>query len=130
MHFMPEQVTRDVRVRVQSEYLPERSNPEQSSFVFSYKVEIANLGAETIQILGRHWLISNAFGDCEEVVGEGVVGEQPIIRPGETFVYSSYCPIKTSFGTMKGHYQARTDDGESFLVEIPELVLAHPHSVH
>lgn len=126
---MPELVTRDVRVRVESEYVPERSRPDSSEFVFSYKISIGNLGAETIQILGRHWIIRNAFGESEEVIGEGVVGEQPILRPGEEFRYTSFCPIKTSFGTMQGHFEALTDDGVSFKVEIPEFVLAHPHSV-
>jgi ApaG protein len=127
---MPELVTRDVRVRVQNEFVPERSSPTASEFVFTYKVQIANLGAETIQVMGRRWVITDAFGEYEEVAGEGVVGEQPVIRPGEEFRYSSFCPIKTSFGTMKGEFEVITDAGESFMVEIPEFVLAHPHSVH
>lgn len=126
---MPELVTRDVRVRVQSEYVPGRSNPDGGLFVFSYKVAIANLSAETIQILGRHWIINDAFGEAEEVVGEGIVGEQPILRPGEEFRYESFCPIKTSFGTMRGHFRAVSDSGQNFMVQIPEFVLAHPHSI-
>lgn len=127
---MPELVTRDVRVRVESQFLPERSNAQNSEFVFTYRVAIGNLSAETIQVMSRRWLITDAFGEHEEVVGEGVVGEQPVIRPGEEFRYSSFCPIKTSFGTMKGEFEVITDDGETFMVEIPEFVLAHPHSVH
>lgn len=127
---MPELVTRDVRVRVESEFVPERSSVAGSEFVFTYKVSIANVGAETIQVLGRRWVITDAFGEFEEIVGEGVVGEQPVLRPGEEFRYSSFCPIKTSFGTMKGEFEVVTDAAEAFMVEIPEFVLAHPHSVH
>lgn len=127
---MAELVTRDVRVRVESEFVPERSNVQVSEFVFTYKVSIANIGAETIQVLGRRWVITDAFGEFEEILGEGVVGEQPVLRPGEEFRYSSFCPIKTSFGTMKGEFEVVTDEAEAFLVEIPEFVLAHPHSVH
>lgn len=126
---MPEMVTRDIRVRVESEFVPERSSPENSEFVFSYKVAIGNIGAETVQILGRHWLIHDAFGESEEVIGAGVIGEQPILRPGEEFRYTSYCPLKTSFGTMQGHFEAVTDMGENFTIEIPEFTLAHPHSI-
>jgi len=127
---MPELVTRDVRVRIESEFEPDRSNARDNEFAFSYKVAIGNLSAETIQVMGRRWIITNAFGDYEEVLGEGVVGEQPVLRPGEEFRYTSFCVIKTSFGTMRGEFEVITDDAEVFQFEIPEFTLAHPHSVH
>lgn len=126
---MPELVTRDVRVRVESEFAPEKSDERIGEFAFTYKIAIANVGAETIQVLGRRWIITNAFGEYEEVAGEGVVGEQPIIRPGEEFRYTSFAVIKTSFGTMRGEFEVVTDDAEIFMVEVPEFLLAHPHSV-
>jgi ApaG protein len=127
---MPELVTRDVRVRVESEFASDKSNAKDNEFAFSYKVSIGNLSAETIQVMGRRWIITNAFGDYEEVVGEGVVGEQPVLRPGEEFRYTSFCVLKTSFGSMRGEFEVITDDAEVFQVEIPEFTLAHPHSVH
>lgn len=126
---LPEAVTKNISVQVSSEYLPERSSPGKSVYTFKYQIIIANMGSETVQVLSRKWFIYDAFSNCEEVVGDGVVGEQPFISPGEEFQYESYCPLKTSFGRMKGHYEVQTDEGNRFHVQIPEFILAHPYSV-
>ena len=117
-------VTRGVRVDVESEYVSERSEPEDNNYFFAYRVRISNEGEETVQLLSRHWIITNADGRMEEVEGPGVVGKQPTLAPGESFEYTSFCPINTPIGTMHGTYQMVTDDGENFDVEIPPFTLA------
>lgn len=119
----------DITVMVEPKYEKERSKPEQASFVFSYLVSIRNGGDAPIQISKRSWVITDAFFNVEFVEGEGVVGEQPVIAPGDTYSYVSFCPLKTSFGTMKGHYTAVTDTGKNIKIDIPEFVLAHPFAV-
>lgn len=114
---------------VEPNYEKERSKPEQSLFVFSYVVSIRNTGDIPFQILKRSWTITDAFFNVEIVEGEGVVGQQPLIMPNESFSYESSCPLKTSFGTMKGHYVASAEEGKNFNIEIPEFILAHPHAV-
>ncbi len=114
---------------VEPKYEKERSMPEQSLFVFSYAVIIRNIGDIPFQIMKRSWIITDAFFNVEMVEGEGVVGQQPLIMPNESFSYESHCSLKTSFGMMKGHYTAQDDEGKSFNIEIPEFVLAHPHAV-
>lgn len=121
--------TNNVHVYVELEYDASRSIPEQSSYVFSYTVTIKNESEVTIQIMRRSWIITDAFMNIECVEGEGVVGQQPIIAPGQGFSYTSYCPLKTSFGSMKGFFYATTRDGRTIKIEIPEFVLAHPHAV-
>ena len=121
-------VTNGIRVRVESEYSPEHSQPNQ--WFFLYTVTISNEGRETVQLVSRHWVIRDATGKVEEVRGEGVVGEQPVIRPGESFEYTSGCPLATPFGTMEGAYQMVTESGGSFEAEIAEFVLREPGAIH
>jgi ApaG protein len=128
--FTSEAVTRSVRVRVRSVYDPERSRPSQNEWFFLYTIRIANEGQDTVQLLTRHWIITDATGHVEEVRGPGVVGEQPILAPGEYFEYTSGCPLTTPFGTMKGTYQMVTRDGAQFDVQIAEFELSEPYTVH
>ena len=125
-----EAVTNHVRVEVESQYLPERSQPFQSEWFFAYTVHITNEGAETVQLLSRHWIITDATGHVEQVKGPGVVGEQPVLEPGESFEYTSSCPLKTSTGFMRGTYQMVTEAGVHFDVEIAPFALHEPYTVH
>ncbi len=118
--------TKDIRVTVEPRYLAERSDPSQSRFFWAYTVEIANGGAAPVQILARHWIITDANGRREEVRGVGVVGEQPVITPGASFTYTSGCPLMTPSGVMVGAYQAISDAGEVFSVAIPAFSLDLP----
>jgi len=128
--FTSEAVTRSVRVRVKSTYDADRSRPSQSQWFFLYTIRIANEGTDTVQLLTRHWIITDATGHAEEVRGPGVVGEQPILAPGESFEYTSGCPLTTPFGTMKGTYQMITRDGQPFDAQIAEFELSEPYTVH
>ena len=128
--FSSEATTRGIRVRVISSYLPERSEPEQGQWFFVYDVEIANVGTESAQLISRHWIITDANGEVQEVKGPGVVGKQPILRPGQCFRYTSGCPLGTCFGTMQGTYQMVTDGGEQFDAEIAAFSLGEPHSIN
>ena len=125
-----EAVTRNIRVRVEAQYAPGRSQPFKNEWFFLYTIEIANEGPETVQLLSRHWIIGDANGHTEEVKGPGVVGQQPVLEPGESFEYTSGCPLTTSSGTMHGTYQMVTSDGEQFDVEIAPFVLTEPYTVH
>lgn len=125
-----EAVTNNVRVEVESQYAPERSQPFQSHWCFHYTVRISNEGDETVQLLSRHWIITDGGGHVDEVRGPGVVGEQPVLAPGESFEYTSGCDLKTSTGTMHGTYQMVTDDGTHFDVEIAPFALSEPYTVH
>jgi ApaG protein len=127
---MSEAITRYIRVQVQSHYMPERSAPPRHQWFFAYKIRITNEGEETIQLLTRHWVITDATGRVEEVNGEGVVGEQPVIEPGHAFEYSSGCPLTTPFGSMHGAYQMINRLGEQFDVTIPAFVLRIPGSMN
>ncbi|MDX2166510.1 MAG: Co2+/Mg2+ efflux protein ApaG [Deltaproteobacteria bacterium] len=128
--FTSEAVTRNIRVRVQSSYVPERSEPEQGSWFFIYTVEISNQGSDTAQLVSRHWIITDANGAVNEVRGPGVVGEQPTLAPGESFTYTSACPLETPFGTMHGTYQMVTKSGERFDAEIAAFSLGEPHAIN
>lgn len=125
-----EAVTNNVRVGVESRYAADQSQPFQSHWFFHYTVRISNEGDETVQLLSRHWIITDGAGRVEEVRGSGVVGEQPVIAPGETFEYTSGCPLKTSTGSMRGTYQMVSEDGTHFDVEIAPFMLAEPYTVH
>ena len=125
---MYEAVTKQIRVRVTPEYLPEQSEPNDQYYFWSYKVEITNLGKETLQLKTRHWKITDANGRTEEVRGPGVVGEQPVLEPGQSFSYSSGCPLKTPQGLMVGSYQMVGGDGCSIDVAIPAFSLDSPFS--
>ncbi|HSL21745.1 MAG TPA: Co2+/Mg2+ efflux protein ApaG [Vicinamibacterales bacterium] len=128
--FTSEAVTRGVRVQVKSMYDPERSRRSQNQWFFLYTIRIVNEGTTTVQLLTRHWIITDASGHVEEVRGPGVVGEQPILGPGESFEYTSGCPLGTPFGTMRGTYQMVTIDGERFEADIAEFELSEPYTVH
>ena len=127
---MSDTTTRGVRVQVESEYLPDRSSPEENQYFFSYTVQITNLGDEVVQLIDRHWVITNANGEVEHVRGPGVVGEQQVLEPGEGFEYTSFCPLSTSFGTMHGEYGMRSHAGENFDADIGAFALALPHVVN
>ena len=125
-----EAMTRGIRVTVNSEYVPERSDPENELFFFSYHVQISNEGSETAQLISRHWVITDANGKIEEVRGPGVVGEQPTLDPGESYRYSSACPLKTPTGSMHGSYQMKLNTGGHFDAEIAEFQLAPHYTLH
>ena len=122
--------TRGVEVSVQSSFVAERSQPALGRWFFSYRIRIANLGEVPVQLLNRHWVITDAHGNVEEVRGPGVVGEQPHLDPGEAFEYTSFCPLTTPFGTMEGSYEMVTDDGERFWAAIGRFTLAEPLAVN
>ena len=118
--------TRGIQVEVNSDYLAERSEPGESYFFFKYDVRIANVGDETAQLIAREWIITDSDGNEQVVRGEGVVGEQPLLAPGQFFEYTSFCPLRTSVGTMHGSYLMRTPGGDNFLAEIAPFTLAVP----
>lgn len=125
-----EALTRDIRVRVESRYSADHSEPARQEWFFLYTVLITNEGTTTVQLMNRHWTITNATGDVEEVRGPGVVGRQPVLRPGESFEYTSGCPLKTPFGSMHGTYEMVTEGGETFLAEIAAFALSEPSMLH
>ena len=125
---MYEAVTRDVAVTVTPRYSPERSSPSNSYFFWTYKINITNRGSETVQLKTRHWRITDANGKTEEVRGPGVVGKTPVLDPGQSFTYTSGCPLTTPSGIMVGSYQMTTDGGELFNVAIPAFSLDSPHA--
>ena len=128
--FTSEAATRGIRVRVQSTYVPERSQPDKNHWFFVYTVRIANEGAEPAQLVSRHWIITDANGHVQEVRGPGVVGDQPLLAPGEAFEYTSACPLTTPFGTMHGTYQMVTRSGEKFDAQIAAFTLSEPTAIN
>jgi ApaG protein len=122
--------TRGIRVEVRSTYLADRSSPRDSSYLFAYNVRIANVGSETAQLISREWIITTAEGEVERVKGPGVVGEQPVLPPGGSFEYTSYCPLKTPVGSMQGSYQMVTANGEKFDAQIAPFTLAVPNALN
>lgn len=118
--------TRDIVVRVFPAYSAEESSPEEGLYLWSYTVEIENHGGETVTLVSRRWIITDALNRVNEVEGSGVVGEQPELRPREAFRYVSNCPLATASGAMRGSYQMVTEEGELFEVEIPEFSLHLP----
>ncbi|MGD8330823.1 MAG: Co2+/Mg2+ efflux protein ApaG [Acidobacteriota bacterium] len=125
-----EATTRGVRVQVESAYDPARSAPHEQHWFFLYTVTISNESEESVQLVSRHWLITNGNGDVEDVRGPGVVGHQPILEPGQSFTYTSGCPLPTSFGFMRGTYQMVTGSGDAFEAEIADFELSEPYSVN
>jgi ApaG protein len=118
-----EAITRGIRVAVASTYLAERSDPAEGEWFFAYRVRISNESPRTVQLISRHWVITDADGHVEEVRGPGVIGEQPVLHPGATHEYTSFCPLPTPFGTMHGTYHMVTPDGEAFDVTIAPFAL-------
>lgn len=127
---MSDTTTSGIRIEVKSTYRPERSDPENQYFFFSYHVKISNLGQTTAQLISRTWVITDADGRVETVNGLGVVGEQPILRPGESFDYTSFCPLRTAVGSMQGSYQMVTEKGQEFDAVINPFTLAVPTAVN
>jgi ApaG protein len=122
-----ERTTRNIRVAVLPAYLEDQSEPEENRYLWSYTITIENKGAEKVQLLSRYWHISDAGGRVQEVRGPGVVGAQPILEPGESFEYTSGCPLPTASGAMVGRYQMRAASGEDFEIDIPMFLLESPH---
>jgi ApaG protein len=127
---MSEAVTNSIRVEVMSQYSTENSRPLQDLWVFEYTVRITNQGTDTVQLLSRHWIITDAVDHVEEVKGPGVIGEQPVLAPGESFKYSSWCPLKTPTGVMHGTYQMVRADGGRFDIEIAPFALKARYRVN
>ncbi len=125
-----EATTRGVKVSVQPFYLEEESDPEEGRYFWAYQVKIENLSKEKLQLKSRRWQITDSMGRTENIQGEGVIGEQPVIEPGYIFEYTSGAPLSTSSGFMAGHYRMYKDDGSSFDVEIPAFSLDSPYGSH
>jgi ApaG protein len=127
---LSEAVTDDIRVEVMASYSPENSRPLEGEWVFQYTVRITNQSAVTVQLLSRHWVITDGADAVEEVRGPGVVGKQPVLAPGESFKYSSWCPLKTPEGLMHGTYEMSRTDGSHFDIEIAPFALRARYTVH
>ncbi len=123
-------ITRDVEVSVAAFFLENESDPDNNNFSFAYKVQLKNLGQETVQLLSRHWIITDSVGKVQHVKGPGVVGEQPVLRPGEDYEYTSGSRLESPMGTMEGTYQMVTQDGEHFDIKIPLFTLAVPGTLN
>ena len=127
---MSDTTTNGIRVQVSSQFLPDRSSPKEEQYVFAYHITITNVGTDVAQLISRHWIITNADGETEEVQGPGVVGEQPLLKPGEHFEYTSFCHMKTNVGTMHGSYTMVTPDGEAFQARVAPFTLAVPFALN
>ncbi len=125
---MYEAITREIKISVKTRYIPEQSDADKSHFVWAYQITIENLGQETVQLISRHWRITNALGKHQEVKGKGVVGKQPVLEPGAQFTYSSGTPLNTPSGFMVGTYQMHVNDGHPFEAQVPSFSLDSPHS--
>ena len=119
--------TRNITVRVQPQFLAEQSDPVSDQYVWLYTINIENGGTEAVQLLNRHWIITNAVGHVEEVQGPGVIGEQPVLQPGDSFQYTSGCPLRTPSGMMGGTYEMVGPGDERFDIDIPAFSLDSPH---
>ncbi len=127
---MAEAINYEITISSRPSYLADQSEPEEDRYVFSYTIQIVNTGTIAAQLISRHWVITDGDGDIQEVRGLGVVGQQPLIQPGEHFEYTSGCALSTPVGTMKGSYQMVAEDGTQFEAEIPEFLLAVPSCLH
>jgi len=127
---MSRALTNGILVTVKTQYIPERSVPTARRYAFAYTVRITNQGGETAQLKTRHWIITDALGEIQEVRGDGVVGAQPVLAPGDSFEYTSWCVIPTSSGSMHGTYQMVTEGGAAFDAKIASFRLAMPHSLN
>lgn len=123
-------ITNGVRVTVSTVYVPSQSAPTAHRYVFAYTIRIANEGTQTVQLKSRHWIITHGTGKVEEVRGPGVVGQQPVLRPGEHFEYTSGCVLETPRGSMRGTYQMHGADGRAFDADVAQFPLAMPHSLN
>ncbi len=120
----------ELSVAVEPRYVADQSNPAKQQYVFAYTVRITNTGERPAQVISRHWIITDGDRGEQDVRGLGVVGQQPLLAPGETFEYTSGCPLTTPVGTMRGSYHCVGENGVPFDVEIPEFVLAMPRTLH
>src|SRR5687767_3196806 len=127
---MSDTTTRGIRIQVKASYLADRSSTRDSQYLFSYHIRISNVGDETAQLVSREWIITSADGEVERVKGPGVVGETPVLPPGGAFEYTSYCPLKTTVGSMQGSYQMVTAGGETFDANIAPFTLAVPNALN
>lgn len=127
---MSEALTNGVRIRVVPEYLESESSPRQNFWMHIYHVTISNEGNDVVQLVSRHWIITNGKGEVEQVRGPGVIGKQPILKPGQSFQYTSGCPLNTSMGTMHGSYQMVTEEGSCFDAVISPFTLAEPGTLN
>ncbi len=128
--FTSKKTTRGICIRVSAKYSPEHSDPPRQLWRFIYTVTITNESNDQVQLISRHWVITDAANHIEEVKGLGVVGRQPTLDPGESFEYSSNCPLRTPFGTMHGTYQMVAADGNRFDATIAEFTLSGPYTLH
>lgn len=117
-------------IQTQVNYLPDQSDEASNRFVFSYTISITNLGSVAAKLVSRHWIITDAHNNVQEVRGQGVVGEQPILRPNQSFEYTSGTVLSTQVGTMRGSYRMHADDGTQFDIDIPQFVLSVPRVLH
>ena len=120
----------DLKIITKSEFLPEYSSDAKALFLFSYKIKIENTGKKNVQLISRHWDIEDSLGRKKVVDGEGVIGKTPIIKAGDNFQYTSFCPLKTKFGSMKGFYMFRNRDGDKIKSAIPEFSLIIPNQIN
>jgi ApaG protein len=127
---MSDTITEGLRVRVKATFWPERSSPDAGQWAFTYSVIISNEGSSAATLRSRHWVITDATGRVEEVRGEGVVGKQPTLQPGESFEYTSWAMLRTPFGTMRGEYQLERDSGAPFNARIAEFALTQPNALN
>jgi ApaG protein len=127
---MSDTTTRGIRVQVTSFYDADRSSPQENYYFFAYQVRISNIGHEAAQLMSREWVITDANGEVQKVQGPGVVGEQPILAPGEIFEYTSFCPLTTPVGAMQGSYRMVAANGDSFDAMIDPFSLAVPNAVN
>lgn len=127
---MNEEKKYEIGINIRTVYLPDQSDEEADRYVFAYTITIANIGTVTAQLISRAWVIMNGDGTSQEVRGLGVVGEQPLLKPGDSFEYTSGTVISTPVGSMKGSYQMTTEDGVQFDVDIPEFILSAPRVLH
>jgi ApaG protein len=122
--------TNGIRVQVTTKYLSERSSPRDNEYLFAYFIKISNVGSETAQLISRHWVITNTDGEEEEVRGEGVVGEKPVLEPGGVYNYNSFCQLKTPVGSMHGEYTLVGPSGDTFEARIAPFTLAIPNALN
>ncbi len=127
---MSDTTTRGIRIEVESFYVEERSEPQSNFYFFAYRVKISNVGSTIAQLISREWVITDSDGNEERVQGPGVVGETPLLAPGQSFEYTSFCPLRTSMGSMQGGYTMRTSSGETFEAKIAPFTLAVPGVVN
>jgi len=127
---MPDANKYRIEVQPVAQFIPDQSNPDENRYLFAYTITITNVGEVPAQLVSRHWLITDAHEAVQEVRGLGVVGKQPLLKPGESFQYTSGSQLNTPVGTMKGTYQMVAEDGTHFDAEIPEFTLAMPRTLH